>query len=108
MYLNNFDELNGYEFENFTIKVSKKWIRVYKETKSKINCLYKIEKTFDGVRVLNEILGLDVRILGMSIYANDFVGGVVGRLTSVIDDATISQAVGFVYDYPEYHIEITI
>jgi len=108
MYLNNFDELNGYEFENFTIKVSKKWIRVYEETKSKINCLYEIEKTFDGVRVLNEILGLDVRILGMSIYANDFVGNVVGRLTPVIGDATISQAVGFVYDYPEYHIEITI
>ena len=108
MYLNNFDELNGYEFENFTIKVSKKWIRVYKETKSKINCLYKIEKTFDGIRVLNEILGLDVRILGMSVYANDFVGNVASRLTPVIGDATISQAVGFVCDYPEYHIEITI
>ena len=72
MRVNNFKELNGFEFQDFKLKVSKKWIRVYKETESKITLVSRFEKNYDGIRELNFKYDLHLLISGMPIYTFDF------------------------------------
>ena len=72
MIVNNLKELNGFGFRDFKLKTSKKWIRVYKETESKITLVSKFGKNYDGIRELNFKYDLHLLISDMPIYTFDF------------------------------------
>ena len=86
------------QFNNYIFKVTKRFIKVYRETKSKIVLDRIIPKSYDGIRELNKVYNTDFSIYGMPLYLKDFTrldgSYVVEDFNNLIEHEGLNQIVG--------------
>ena len=108
--LKTYEELNMKHFNNYMFKVTKKWIKVYRETKSKVVLDRKIVKSYEGLRELNRDYNTNFSISGMPIYLRDFKRSdgsyVIEDFNKLTKHDGLNQVVGVLLD--EDTIEMSI
>ena len=100
--LKTYEELNMQQFNNYIFKATKKWIKVYRETKSNIVLDRRIVKSYEGLRELNRDYNTDFSIIGMPLYLKDFKrpdgSYVVEDFNKLTKHEGLNQVVGVLLD----------